>query len=915
MDHFERASRRAPGGLAPRLAGALGLSAGLLLAADAVAEDYFGNQSAGDAVIENLMEETTFNDQSTAGNASISNALSGSTSFNDQSSAGAATIVNSDGGTTRFTGQSSAGTASITSADEGATYFFGNSSAGTARLIALDSGVIDFAEGTGPAGDNRNSAGSIEGSGTFVLRSTLLSVGANDLSTEVSGVLVGAADGGLIKLGSGTLTLSGDNSNSLAGAILVQGGLINFSSAANLGSGSITLDGGGLQWAAGSATDISPRLSALGGNGGRFDTNGNDVTLAAAIGGSGALTKAGDGVLLLNGANAYSGGTLVEAGTLRQGAAGALPAGTAYRVDGGSLELNDFDLEMSALSGSGGQIATGLATLTVNQAGTSSYAGSIGGSGALIKGGAGRLELSGSNDYAGPTAVQGGSLIVNGSLAAFSSVQVGAGATLGGTGTVGSVLLDAGGTLAPGNSIGTLNVAGDLAFANGSIYQVEADAAGNADRIVVGGLASLAGTVQVLAENGDYAADTRYNILSASGESPIAGQFDAVSSNLAFLDPSLSYASHAVFLTLSRNDISFESLALTRNQRAFAGAAETLDSADPIYQTLLNQSAAQAPDTFARLSGDAHASFASALLLDDLGLSRMPLGNLRRNLDAPENPLPYWVQVNGGRQRIDGDGNAGQVLQDHQGTLFGGDWPVFSDWRLGGALGYGQEQLEVDQRGAEADADSYRYALYGGRELELSRGTLKLFGGGAYSQHRLDSRRRVELVDGDERLAGQYDVSSSQAFGELAWHLELSEPAYVEPFVGLLLIEQQADGFAEDGGAAALSADSQRSSLLSSTLGLRGQQLFQLAQRDLLVNGAFTWRHIDGDLRPERSLRIGDSQPFKVLGTTIPNDSLLVELNLDYALTPNVVLDVDYNGVFSSSSQANNVALSLRWRM
>ncbi|MNG24545.1 hypothetical protein D3C84_1092870 [compost metagenome] len=81
------------------------------------------------------------------------------------------------------------------------------------------------------------------------------------------------------------------------------------------------------------------------------------------------------------------------------------------------------------------------------------------------------------------------------------------------------------------------------------------------------------------------------------------------------------------------------------------------------------------------------------------------------------------------------------------------------------------------------------------------------------------------------------------------------------------------------------------------------------------MNGALTWRHIDGDLRPERSLRIGDSQPFKVLGTTIPNDSLLVELNLDYALTPNVVLDVDYNGVFSSSSQANNVALNLRWRM
>jgi outer membrane autotransporter protein len=664
-----------------------------------------------------------------------------------------------------------------------------------------------------------------------------------------------------------------------------------------------------------SATDISGRLTALGGNGGIFDTNGNDVTLDTAITGPGALTKTGSGQLVLDGANSYSGGTVVDAGILRQGAAGALPSATAYRIDGGTLDLNDFDLEMSSLSGSGGQIATGVSTLTVNQSGNSSYAGSIDGSGSLIKRGAGRLELSGSHSYFGATDIQGGSLLVNGSLAPFSSVLVRDGATLGGTGTVGSVRLDRGGILAPGNSIGTLTVDGDLFFAEGSIYRVETDAAGNADRVVASGLTSLAGTVQVLAENGNYAADTRYTILSATGGSPLTGEFADVTANLAFLDPSLSYSGNEVFLTLVRNDTRFESLALTRNQRAFARAAETLDSDDPVYQTLLNQSDAQAPDSFARLSGDAHASFASALLLDDLGFSRTPLGNLRRNLDSPGNELPFWVQVNAGRQRIDSDGNAGEVVQDHRGTLFGGDWPVFSDWRLGGALGYGQEQLDVDQRDAEADTDSYRYALYGGRDLQLARGTLKLFGGGAYSQHRLDSRRQIELIDGAERLAGRYDVDTRQAFGELAYHLDLSEPAYVEPFVGLLLIDQHNDGFDETGGAAALSADSQRSRLLSSTLGMRGQQLFKLVARDLLIRGSFTWRHLEGDLRPSRALRIGDSERFKVLGTQIPNDSFLVELNLDYSLTPNVVLDVDYNGVFSSSSQANNVAFNLRWRM
>jgi len=290
----------------------------------------------------------------------------------------------------------------------------------------------------------------------------------------------------------------------------------------------------------------------------------------------------------------------------------------------------------------------------------------------------------------------------------------------------------------------------------------------------------------------------------------LSGQFDSVSSNLAFLDPSLSYAGNAVTLTLTRNDTSFSSLARTPNQVAFAQAAESLEEDNEVYRTLLDLGEDEVADTFNKLSGDAHASIASAVMFDDLNLSRAPLGNLRRNLASPERALPYWVQVGGGRQRIDDDGNAGEIIQDHESMLFGGDWPVYGDWRLGGAFGYGQEQLDVDSRDAKADSDSYRYALYGGRDVELSRGTLKLFGGGGYSQHQIDSQRDVRLIDGPERLTRQYDVNTAQGFGELAWHLKFDEPAYVEPFVGLLLIDQRSDSFSEQGGAAALSADSQR---------------------------------------------------------------------------------------------------------
>ncbi|MDH0096461.1 autotransporter domain-containing protein [Ectopseudomonas hydrolytica] len=872
--------------------------------------DFNGSESAGDAVIDNTIDGVNFNDQSTAGNATINNSFSGLTFFNDQSTAGNATIRSENGGATIFTGQSSAGNALIVSGEEGGTFFTGSSNGGTARLVAEDSGFVDFTEVQGPAGGGRFTVGSIEGNGSFEFGSAVVAVGSNNLDTQVIGSLSGDVDGTLIKIGSGTLTVRGENANSFASAIRIEGGLINFDEGDSLGSGGIVLDGGGLQWADNSSFDISPRIDALGAAGGTFDTNGNDVLLSGAIGGSGSLTKVGAGVLVLQGAASYSGATIVQAGTLRQGSAGGFVQNGAYVINGGALDLNSVGLSMGSLSGSGGQVLLGSADLVVNQASNTSFAGSILGSGAFIKDGAGTLDLGGSHGIAGITEVRGGTLAVNGSL--LSAIQVQSGATLSGTGSVGNVLINAGGTLAPGNSIGTLNVDGDLVFGPNSVYQVETDAAGNADRVVVSGLASLAGAVQVLAENGSYAPSTSYNILSAG---QLSGQFDSVSSNLAFLTPSLSYEGNAVTLTLARNDTSFTSLARTPNQRAFAEAAERLDEDNEVYRTLLDLGEDEVADTFNKLSGDAHASIASSVLFDDLNLSRAPLGNLRRNLASPERVLPYWVQVGGGRQRIDDDGNAGEIIQDHESMLLGGDWPAYGDWRLGGAFGFGQERLDVNSRDAKADSDSYRYALYGGRDVALTQGTLKIFGGGGYSQHQIDSRRDVRLIDGPERLTRQYDVNTAQGFGELAWHLKFSEPAYVEPFVGLLLIDQRSDSFSEKGGAAALSASSQRNELLSTSLGVRGQQLFQVAERDLLLNGSFTWRQINGDLRPELDLQLEGGDRFRVLGTELPRNSFLVELNADYSITPNIVLDIDYNGVFSDRSNANNIAFNLRWKM
>jgi uncharacterized protein with beta-barrel porin domain len=93
--------------------------------------------------------------------------------------------------------------------------------------------------------------------------------------------------------------------------------------------------------------------------------------------------------------------------------------------------------------------------------------------------------LTGSNTVIPAFAVNGGLLSVNGSLP--NTAFIVNGGTLGGTGTVGPTTVGAGGILAPGNSIGTFTVNGAFTLSAGAIYEVEVNAAGQGDKVVVAG--------------------------------------------------------------------------------------------------------------------------------------------------------------------------------------------------------------------------------------------------------------------------------------------------------------------------------------------------------------------------------------------------------------------------------------------
>ena len=188
-------------------------------------------------------------------------------------------------------------------------------------------------------------------------------------------------------------------------------------------------------------------------------------------------------------------------------------------------------------------------TLNFNRSDAVEYGGIISDTGRVQQNGSGRLTLSGINTYTGATNVNAGTLNVNGSIAASSLTTVNAGATLGGNGTVGNTTIN-GGTLAPGNSIGTLAVQGNLVFTAAASYMVEVSPA-NADRTNVTGTATLGGaTVKASFAAGTYVAK-QYTIVNAAGG--VNGTFNSlVTTDLpANFTSGLSYDSNNAYLNLA----------------------------------------------------------------------------------------------------------------------------------------------------------------------------------------------------------------------------------------------------------------------------------------------------------------------------------------------------------------------------
>lgn len=361
--------------------------------------------------------------------------------------------------------------------------FFGRSSSGTGAIFRSVSGnnTLSGVLTGGVNGGNHNFEAS-SGATLTISNKLTTSVTGRQLNfrgggtVDISGVIEDTGTGAYaVRLQQGTLTiLSGNNSYDGATTTDGSGNVLNIRHANALGStvGTTTVTANNALQIQGNITTAAEALSLSGSgvanSGALRNISGNNTYSGAITLGSAARIQSDAGTLTLD----VAAGNAISATNLGVTFAGA-----------GHIEIND-----SVNLGSGGLEKTGNGTLT--------------------------LAAGVTHSYTGATNITQGKLVLNGNISSSLLTSVGDTATLGGSGSTGDLSILNGGTLAPGNSVGSLTIDGDLGLHATSILAFELNPANMTvganlnDLVSVAGNLTLDGLLSLSATSGDFSAVT-----------------------------------------------------------------------------------------------------------------------------------------------------------------------------------------------------------------------------------------------------------------------------------------------------------------------------------------------------------------------------------------------------------------------
>jgi len=717
---------------------------------------------------------------------------------------------------------------------------------------------------------------------------------------------------------------------------------------------------------------------------------------AGNMSGTGALVVNMTGTLLLTGTNTYTGGTTVTAGTLEgdttsikgdianetlvifnqtttgtytgsmTGAGGVklvdsgrvIFTGTNSYQDGTTIEAGTLQGHTFSLQG---YFDNG-AEIDFRQNFTGTFSGTIDGAGSLVKSGTGNLILTGTHTYAGDTTIEAGRLSVNGTLDGTSTVYIQADGILGGTGTIlADVVND--GTIAPGNSIGTMTVA-NFTSNSGSIHEVEINNTGtargvNSDLLIVNNDVTLiGGTVSILTTTSvGFTAGSRYVFAEYGGN--LSGTFDGATINTPFLTPTLddSIAGELAFF-LYRSTTDYAAVAQTFNQSQVATYLDdNSQSASGDFATVLDQvnllTAPEARSAFDEMSGAVYGTAArlnvqTATYLymlvqrnsnfeGEFGSPRdangSPLGYARSNVD-PIDVVP-----------VSRSSSAGQsVLPVFRFVKRRG--PVWNAWTTGyGSLDTGDSnQTNLGHYAAAGNVSSlYRYlnevVKYGvfgaynyvsvptiapqqtnvtndtqfGSYLRVDDGLRHCLLAHSVGFDSFSSSRLVQFGTINRTARGSYDGWQSTAYGEFGRRYA-EYPFDIEPFFGMQYTYLRQNAFQETGADSLnLNVDGVDTSALRQLLGARIIQDW--------LSGSFEMRAVwlHDYLNPSTVLNstfagVGGAN-FSTEGISLGRDTWLLGAGVNWNVTERLSLAANYDAFVANNPvfHVGSGSIQYRW--
>jgi len=352
-------------------------------------------------------------------------------------------------------------------------------------------------------------------------------------------------------------------------------------------------------------------------------------------------------------------------------------------------------------------------------------------------------------------------------------------------------------------------------------------------------------------------------------------------------------------------------------------APVSMKPANTAVAALLSSDKTTAPIALEQLAAGSNANLAKATLSSITPVSASMLSAMQqlsnhsdRTYTSANSPRQASTAADTGRVWIQALGHGGKVDRDVDSTLkhathglvLGTDWRLDEQWHVG-LLG-GKSQTRLDARQYDGDLDSWHLGAYAVRQD----GPMALRLGATWASHEGSSKRRVAFNGFSDRLQGNYNANTQQAFAELGYNFGRHN-ATLEPFASLGYQRYQRDSYREKGGDAALEVFEQTRGNLSSTFGLRAAHTTRL-DNGMRLTPRFSagWKHTFGEIDNHTHQQlIEGGKRFEVAGAALDRNSLSIDTGLDLGLSANHTVGFGLTAEAGNDSRTHGVMG--QWRM